>query len=91
MYAYEVELILAKEKLRGDPKSCTFLVSPDDVAYSFGHLTRNGEEITDSDLPDLKAAYEKWWNLNKGKTLEELRKEWRNGKKPLKGSEFSWG
>jgi hypothetical protein len=42
------------------------------------------------DLKVVKAVYQAWWEQNGNKSLDELRKDWIAGKKPLAGSIYRW-
>ncbi len=88
--AYTVELILGTEKLRGDRGDSSFLVDPQDCVYDYGILHIDGGKITRSDLAKVKGIYQEWWNTHKDKSLQELRQEWKENKRPLSGTAYSW-
>jgi hypothetical protein len=88
--AYTVELILGRKALRGNPHDFTFLVGPEDCVYNYGMLKRVGESVSHEDLERIKDIYVKWWEAHKGMTLEQLRQEWSDNKRPLTGSAYKW-
>ncbi len=88
--AYTIELILGKEALRGNQNALSPRLDPEDCVYDFGILHRDGETITRDDLAKVKALYQKWWDTNKDKSLQELRQEWIHNKRPLSGTPYRW-
>ncbi|QEM12130.1 hypothetical protein [Mucilaginibacter rubeus] len=43
-----------------------------------------------TDMKEMKALYQKWWDRNKYKSPAQLAKEWKNDKRPLSGSFYYW-
>lgn len=46
--------------------------------------------LTVEELKEVKAIYQKWWEENKKKSIEELRADWKEGRRPLSGSAYMW-
>jgi len=93
MYAYLVDYILLKdsietvEKNRNDNRAD--LTEPYGV-YNLGIIFKQDENnqpilepLTHEDMVKIKKMYLKWWKKNKGKPIETLREEFRNGNKIL--------
>jgi hypothetical protein len=47
-------------------------------------------DVDREDIAGVKKMYVKWWERNKRKSLEQLRAEWKNGIKPLSGTDYQW-
>jgi hypothetical protein len=43
-----------------------------------------------SDMKAVKEIYQAWWEANKGKSMQELQREWRAGKRVLNGEHYQW-
>lgn len=90
-YAYLIELILGRSSLKADAKSCEFLLAPDDYVFWSGIVGKeNDATILLDDLPRIQSVYSRWWKVNEGKTLNQMRAEWNENKGPLAGSQFRW-
>jgi len=89
IYAYVIELILARDALHDD-LDCTFLLTTGDYAYSHGLITKDSNVILATDLARVKQVYSRWWEGNRGKELSTLRLEWKKSVRPLTGSEYNW-
>jgi hypothetical protein len=48
------------------------------------------KRLSYKDMKEIKKIYQKWWNDNKKKTLDELREDWKKDKDPLTNSSFMW-
>jgi hypothetical protein len=92
LYAYLVELILAKEKIETHSSQFYKILGSDDNFIFFnGVLSKNNACVArKEDLPEIKNAYRAWWEKNKWKSLAELRENWKHEKRPLTGSRFGW-
>jgi hypothetical protein len=91
LYAYVVELILAKTTLSTDLARCEFLLGSDDYAYSLGIIRKKGNRpIAASDLPRIKQLYLDWWESHRNSTLPQLQQDWKHSLRPLRRSEFRW-
>jgi len=85
--AYIIELILSTAKL-----------SEEDIRQNRHNLfTRNiiiknvdPTPLEYADILSIKMIYNNWWERNKGKSIEALRQDWKNNKRPLSGSKYSW-
>jgi hypothetical protein len=90
--AYLVEFILGRYGFHSISSPFFLGNDPDNYVYQYGDLieTRSGKNVSSGDLVGVKAAYTIWWNKNSGKSLEELRKDWLNGSRPLSHSFFAW-
>ena len=89
LYAYVIELILARDVLHDD-KDCTFLLSQGDYAYGHGVIAKGKKVISSLELEHVKQRYSKWWEKNRNKGLYTFRFEWKKSIRPLTGSDFEW-
>jgi hypothetical protein len=89
IYAYVIELILARDTLRDD-KDCTFLLNNGDYAYPHGLIMKGNNIISATELAQVKQAYLGWWVKNRNENLASLRLEWKKSVRPLTGSGYSW-
>ena len=48
------------------------------------------DPLTYVDVKVVKKLYRSWWDANKEKSMEELKKEWREGKRALNKSQYAW-
>lgn len=101
-YAYMIELILAKDSILDKVN----YESGYDIWYEkmkpyqiYGQcvIIRETDQnnpkdskITFDDMKTIKAIYNDWWKSNKDKSLESLRKIWRETGSPLQNSPFMW-
>ncbi len=93
LYAYIIELILAKETLAeaDDFPCCQFLGSEYNCIFWDGVLRfSNGKAVKKGDLNEIEKSYEDWWRRNKHKSLRQLRKDWNKGIVPLDKSGYYW-
>jgi hypothetical protein len=89
--AREIESILAGEKgakIQTDKKFRPRL-------FYHGYIVREAEKeqlkaMENKDMKVIKDIYLKWWNSNKHKTINQLRSDWKTGKRPLSKSGFIW-
>lgn len=91
--AYLIELILGREAVRIDASSGEgfFLGAAQNYPYWDGLIVNaQGRVIKVQDLREVKSIYQKWWDTNKDKPLDELRRDWSAGRGPLAGSEYRW-
>jgi hypothetical protein len=94
--AYLIELILSKDSIE-TVKSNEWEqnVKPYRI-YGYGVIVkiRNKEPILEpldyGDMKVLKDIYLKWWQSNKEKSIELLRKEWKENKHILNNSNYKW-
>ena len=102
-YAYMIELILAKDSIRDNYVYRDFCY---DCWYEkmktykiYGRCTiiekkdlNNPDVLPVSfdDMKTIKAVYNKWWESNKDKNLDALRKKWREEGSPLLNSPYMW-
>lgn len=94
--AYLIELILSKDSIeitKGDDWEQK--VKPYRI-YGYGIIvkTKNNEPILEplnyEDMKAIQAIYLKWWQSNKDKPIELLRKEWKENKHILENSPYKW-
>jgi hypothetical protein len=91
LYAYVVELILARESLHTASQDCNFLFKNlGDYAYPHGLIVKNEKVIQASDLPKIKQLYSLWWGKHNNESLLSLRRDWAKSIRPLSGSEYGW-
>jgi hypothetical protein len=95
--AYTIELILAREMLYKDDS-----IKPERILgrkanciknyiYDSGVITRTDHnDLNFEDMQKIRSLYERWWEENKSKTIETLRREYLDGSEPLKGSNYFW-
>jgi hypothetical protein len=94
--AYVIEMLLARSDLSltplPQPHGDFFLgISSQDYVYTQGVIRKkNGELIERSDLGKIQALYRHWWQSRKSGTLDDLRKDWQSGSRPLAGSAYHW-
>jgi len=90
-YAYLIELILGRSSLETEVPPCDFLLGLDDYVFWSGIIRKEGDAmISADDLPRIQSVYSRWWKVNEGKTLSQMREEWQGNKRPLAGSQFRW-
>lgn len=53
-------------------------------------VTYKSPKLDYANIKELKALYQKWWDLNKYKSLAELADDWKRDKRPLTGSFYFW-
>jgi hypothetical protein len=58
------------------------------VNHQTGHLYQ--EKLTLDDVKAVKKIYRSWWEANKNKSMEELKSDWRRGKRALYGTDYAW-
>lgn len=58
--------------------------------YQEGYICIGDDKISSNDLVAVKRAYVEWWNRSSSKGLQELRQEWKQNRRPLSGTAFSW-
>jgi hypothetical protein len=88
--AYLIEIILSGKKIA--------TLFPYDVGeiYQYGVIVKvqKGNPIMKSleieDMIEIKKIYKKWWETNKLNSLKKLRENWRNKKRVLKGTSYTW-
>jgi hypothetical protein len=90
LYAYVIELILARESLRPATTDCNFLLDPGDYAYPHGLISKDQKVIHDIELPRVKQLYSQWWGKHRNESLLSLRREWAKSVRPLSRSEYKW-
>lgn len=104
-YAYLVDYILSKDSIETVNKTWnegedllhwTELTKPYRI-YNIGIIVKqdkNGKPLLDAlnhnDMVIIKSLYEKWWKENKSKSIELLRKEWKEKGSILRNSEYMW-
>lgn len=92
--AFMIELILGKGGLTKESIEVEGYVlgEKSNYIYDKGVILRNSDKklLEKADLKKIKEIYGKWWEKNKHKSIEMLRKEWKEGKRPLTGSEYTW-
>lgn len=92
--AYVIELILAQDKLPiTNVKKTSFVLGPQRQNYLYSQaviVKEDKQPISRQDLPRVKDIYERWWEVNEGKSMEDFRKDWNSGRRPLTNSGFSW-
>lgn len=95
--AYVIEMILGLDSLEDpgpiiDSTSPLLGSSPANYVYAHGILRRGTDTrgLTEADMKKVKAAYQKWWKANKHRSLTALREDAREGRGPLRSSEYGW-
>jgi hypothetical protein len=46
--------------------------------------------VSIDDLVKVRRVYSDWWDRNKDKSIEQLRDDWKNGVRPLTGTDYKW-
>jgi hypothetical protein len=90
VYAYVIELILARESLNTGTGDCMFLLDPRDYAYGHGLIMKGQNVIRASELNHVKQLYSKWWETHRNEDLYALRSDWQRSMRPLTGSAYHW-
>jgi hypothetical protein len=93
LYAYIIEIILAKETLAGvdELDNCDFVGSRENLVYLGGVIMKKNRDFaTWRDLTEIQKVYRTWWRKNKNKSLQQMRKDWWDDKRPLSKSRFYW-
>ena len=102
-YAYMIELILAKDSIEdnyvyeGGYSGWYEKIKPYKV-YDYCTIIGKfdlsypdvSEKMSFDNMKKIKSIYEKWWESNKGESLDSLRKNWREEGSPLQNSPFIW-
>ena len=93
-FAYIIELILARKEI--------FPNSVSEVSWPLGDACGNyiywegrivssdGHSLTLEDMKIIKQIYRKWWKKNKHNEIDYLRRNWKNGLRPLARSPYKW-
>jgi hypothetical protein len=90
VYAYVIELILAKDALQSDSSNCDFLLDHSDYAYGHGLILKGKKVISATELAHVKQLYVQWWETHRNESLISLRHEWMKSVRPLTGSGYHW-
>jgi hypothetical protein len=92
--AYLVELILSKKDfaIQSDDEKEFIFGNYKNYVYSRGEIfhTADNKVIAESDLALVKIQYQTWWSKNADKSLETLREDWAQNKKPLTETLYKW-
>lgn len=94
--AYLIEFILSKDSIVTVKSDDWEQKSKPYRIHEFGVIVKikNNEPILEpldyEDMKVLKEIYFKWWQLNKDKPIELLRKEWKENKHILDNSYYKW-
>jgi hypothetical protein len=91
--AYVIDLILASDKLPNIKKKSDFVlgINPQNYLYSQAVIVKEEKQpISSQDLLIVRGIYQQWWERNKVKLIDDLRKGWLEGERPLKGKQYSW-
>jgi hypothetical protein len=85
--AYVIEVILSTTKL-----SEAAIRQNKNNLFTRNIIIKTGDPtpLEYTDLLNIKKIYNTWWERSKGKSIEALRQEWKNNKRPLSGSKYSW-
>jgi hypothetical protein len=90
IYAYAIELILARDALHTGAGDCMFLLDNGDYAYSHGLIMKGQNVIGASDLERVKELYSQWWKTHRNEDLVTLQRDWSKSLRPLGGSAYHW-
>ncbi len=92
--AHAIELILACDSLMFAAGDSLWVLGVVREHYVFTHglIGREGQDrgLTVEEIDEVKTLYEKWWQVNKNKSLDQLRSDWKNSKRPLSNSGYGW-
>lgn len=86
--AYMIEFILSREKLDE-----TKIQDPTWYVLFNRDVIIRPKEMRPLEFKDMLAIqriYTAWWEVNKGRPIEELRTEWKNKNRPLLNSVYTW-
>ena len=87
--AYLIELILSKDSLLNTAMIDGVRIYQIGVIVKIKKNNPVLEKLNYNDMLVIKKIYTKWWELNKRKTIVQLRDEWRKNKNIL-GKKFRW-
>jgi len=90
IYAYVIELILARDALHTGSGDCMFLLDSGDYAYGHGLIMKGQNLIGASDLERVKQLYSQWWKTHRNEDLVTLQRDWSNSLRPLDDSAYHW-
>ena len=94
IYAYMVELILARTDLaKGAGGEISWPLGADHHNYIYANgiiLTGQDKAPSPKEMAAIQNIYLAWWQGNQGKTIDELRQDWKNRAAPLSGSPYHW-
>jgi hypothetical protein len=90
IYAYAIELILARDALHTGSSDCRFFLDNGDYAYGYGLIVKGQKVIGVSDLERVKQLYLQWWETHRNEDLLTLRRDWSKSLRPLAGSAYHW-
>jgi len=94
--AYLIEFILSKDSIEAikgvewEQKIKPYRIYQYGVIVKKENNTPVLEPLNYDDMKELKEIYSKWWQLNKEKPLELLRKEWKGNNLILNNSCYKW-
>ncbi len=91
--AYLIELILGNENFSINDKDSEQFIFGNSANYIYWSgiiVDSKDKAIEQHQLNEIRLQYEKWWSENKDESIENLRKNWSEGKKPLSQSEYKW-
>jgi hypothetical protein len=81
--AYLIELLLSRDSYNLQEKRRVY-------GYALIVKDDNYDRLSYQDMVEIKRIYLNWWNENNHKTLQQLRAEWKEGKRPLSGQPYKW-
>jgi hypothetical protein len=94
--AYLIEFLLAKDVLSVSKTSISTADRSPFNIYGLGVIVKKRvgciekKPLEFEDMVIIKRLYTEWWNINKGKTLEQLRDEVKKNGGALFKSEYMW-
>lgn len=95
--AYFIERIISLDKTKSDNSDSVNKEIYSFQIFNYGVIVKRGNvpnknypPLSLSDMKIIKKIYQKWWELNKDKSIEQLRKDWKENKHPLDGSNYKW-
>ncbi len=92
--AYIIEFILSNKK-NINVDADILEKSPYNI-YTYSVIVKKNndkpimEALTLKDMKIIKELYLNWWSANKSKSLDQLREDWKNNRRPLENSNYDW-
>jgi hypothetical protein len=94
IYAYLVELILARKSLKRGSVRDSFLGASENYIYWDGVIVACGSKdpvpVDEDEAENIYEIYYQWWRKNQHKSLRRLRAEWKKEIRPLSGTNYCW-
>lgn len=92
--AFIIELIVRRDSLKIDRKDKIITLlggNSDNYPFWEGLIVKSDyAKLKDEDLGEIQEIYQSWWERNREKSIEELRRNSKDGASILQGTKFKW-